>query len=128
MRRDVLPDQMSPYVLDNRRVTANPMLEHLSTILDRFSQQRLVKAGLRRDMRCLEIGAGNGSIARWMAERVGFGGMVVATDIDPRHVVAGPRVKVLTHDIASDVPLPHTSYDLIHARLVLAHLPQRRKI
>src|SRR5258708_8687592 len=37
---------------------------------------------------CWEIGAGDGSIARWLAERVGPTGSVLATDIYPRFIPA----------------------------------------
>jgi ubiquinone/menaquinone biosynthesis C-methylase UbiE len=32
--------------------------------------------------RCLEVGAGRGSMAVWLAQRVGPSGHVVATDVD----------------------------------------------
>ncbi len=118
----------SPYVLDNDRPTAHPMHEHLAAIMDRFTQQRLRRARILPGGRCLEIGAGNGSIARYLAEAVGPNGLVVATDIKPQHIAAHPRVQAVKHDITSDEPLPHTHYDLIHARLVLAHLPGRRQL
>jgi SAM-dependent methyltransferase len=49
---------------------------------------------------------------------------VVATDLDPSHVGAHPGVEVLAHDVAADPP-PATDFDLVHARLVLVHVPQR---
>ena len=41
---------------------------------------------MRPGWRCLEIGAGRGSMATWLAERVGPAGQVVATDIDTRYL------------------------------------------
>lgn len=114
-----------PYVLNNDEPTASPLLEYLATIMDQFSQKRLTKARFLPAGRCLEIGAGSGSIACWMADEIGPGGLVVATDIKPQHIPNRTRLQVIKHDIASDEPLPHESYDLIHARLVLAHLPDR---
>jgi SAM-dependent methyltransferase len=74
-----------------------------------------------------EVGAGHGSIARWMADRVGPGGRVHAVDIDPRFLVGLPehvivrRVDVeaeslLTADVAD-------GFDLVHTRMLLANLP-----
>jgi methylase of polypeptide subunit release factors len=40
--------------------------------------------GVRRSWHCLEVGAGTGSIARWLAAQCPEG-RVVATDIDTRH-------------------------------------------
>jgi SAM-dependent methyltransferase len=78
--------------------------------------------------RCLELGAGNGSVARWLADAVGSDGRVVATDLKPDHVRADvcghPRVELLRHDLRSD-PLPTGPFDVVHARLLLAHLADR---
>ena len=43
------------------------------------------KSGIKLGWNCLEIGAGDGSVARWMAARVGPAGRVLATDIDLHH-------------------------------------------
>ena len=76
--------------------------------------------------RCLEVGAGGGSIARWLAQRVGPRGHVLATDVDTRFLeaLAGPNLVVRRHDVTAD-PLPAATFDLAHARLVLGHLPER---
>lgn len=117
----------SAYALDNTSSTAGAMLDCLSEILDPLTRQRLDAAGVEPGNRCLEVGAGNGSIAQWLAGRVGPDGLVVATDIDPVHIAACPQMRVLVHDIAGREPLPGP-FDVIHARLVLAHLPERRQI
>jgi SAM-dependent methyltransferase len=74
--------------------------------------------------RCLEIGAGTGSITRWLAERCA---RVVAADLDVRHLSAGPNVEVLETDITTH-SFPAASFDLIHARAVMCHLPQRDQV
>jgi SAM-dependent methyltransferase len=103
------------------------MLDCLSAILDR-STVELIAPMVPLRGRCLELGAGNGSIARWLADAVGTDGRVVATDLDPEHVRADvhsrPQVEVLRHDLRSD-PLPTGPFDLVHARLLLAHLGNR---
>jgi hypothetical protein len=78
---------------------------------------------------CWEIGAGGGSIAQWLAERVGPAGSVLATDIDPRFIPPSQlgHLEVARHDITADA-IPPARYHLIHARLVLSHLPQRRDV
>jgi len=64
-------------------------------------------------------------IAAWLADQVGNDGFVVATDLDPRFLTAidAPNLEVRQHDIVQD-PIEADSYDLVHARLVLEHLPQ----
>jgi protein-L-isoaspartate O-methyltransferase len=109
------------YVFDNDRPTAPDMLDHLSAVLDTATLRRLTKLGIAEGWRCLEVGAGNGSVAAWLAER---GADVVATDIKPQHVRPHPGVTVLRHDVSTE-ELPPGPFHLIHARLLLAHLPQR---
>jgi SAM-dependent methyltransferase len=113
-----------PYALDNGRPTAPAVLDYLAEILDEFTRSRLKLARVPAGGRCLEIGAGNGSIAAWLARRVGPSGEVIATDIKPQHIRPHPRVEVREHNIATD-DLPPGYFDVIHARLVLAHLPSR---
>ena len=51
---------------------------------------------------------------------------MLATDIDPRFAdeLRRPNIEVRRHDITFDA-LPEAAFDLIHARLVLIHLPTR---
>lgn len=72
--------------------------------------------------RCLELGAGAGSMARWLAGRA-YDGEVLAVDIDTRYL-DGSEVENLTVrqcDIVSAEFSPDT-YDLVLARAVLEHL------
>jgi SAM-dependent methyltransferase len=52
----------------------------------------------------------------------------VATDIEPRFLTSlgRPNLAVLRHDIALDA-LPEGAFDLVHARLVLLHIPEREQ-
>jgi ubiquinone/menaquinone biosynthesis C-methylase UbiE len=102
------------------------LLELLAETLDPFSCRRLEQAGAGPDARCLEIGAGTGSIAHWLANRLAPAGQVIATDLDPSLIAPHQRITTLPHDISRD-QLPGR-FDLIHARLVLAHLPDRHHI
>jgi SAM-dependent methyltransferase len=99
------------------------LVEVLADMLDSFTVRRLAPYVSRRS-RCLEVGAGAGSIAVWLAEHASE---VTATDTDPRQVLAHPHLRVIRHDITTD-PLRPGGYDLIHTRLLLAHLPQRREL
>jgi SAM-dependent methyltransferase len=111
------------YLLDNAAPQARDRFDALTTIFDPGTKRHLETLGIARGSRCLEIGAGGGSIARWMADRVGPRGHVLATDIDPRHLAIDGRanLEVRQHDVAID-PLPAGAFDLVHARLVLMHV------
>jgi SAM-dependent methyltransferase len=83
----------------------------------------LREAGAGPGRRCWEVGAGRGSIARWLAAAVGPEGQVVATDVDDRWYEGG--VPLLRHDVEVDPP-PGDGFDLVHARLLLEHLADPR--
>jgi hypothetical protein len=79
--------------------------------------------------RCLEVGVGLSThLVEWMTEGVGSKGFVWATDINPpRMPDRPPNLRILKHDITTDEHLDG-GWDLIHARLVLGHIPQRRDV
>jgi SAM-dependent methyltransferase len=103
-------------------------LSALTSALDPVTRRHLLGRGLTDGWRCLEVGAGTGSIARWMAEQVGPKGRVLATDLSLELMraqgVEAPNLELRRHDILRD-PLPDEEFDLIHCRLVLEHLPGR---
>ncbi|MBX6354727.1 MAG: methyltransferase domain-containing protein [Micromonosporaceae bacterium] len=115
------------YAFSNADPEAQDRHAQLSAMLDPFTFARLSTVGDLTGRRCLEVGAGGGSVARWLAEQVGSGGRVLATDIDTSRLPPDPPYEVLRHDITRE-PVPPGPWDLIHARLVLIHLPQRRQI
>jgi SAM-dependent methyltransferase len=116
----------SVYVLDNAAPASRLRFAGLPLLLDPGTSRHQAERGVGPGWQCLEVGAGGGSIARWLAERVGPGGHVLATDIDTRflHDIHLPNIEIRRHDIAID-PLPEAEFDLVHARLVLGHVPQR---
>jgi SAM-dependent methyltransferase len=99
----------------------------LAAAYDQVTCSRLAGTGAGDGWHCLEAGAGGGSVACWLAERVSPGGSVVATDLDPGPLVSRPGLTVVRHDLARD-PLPERTYDLIHVRLVLRYLRHRQQV
>ncbi len=108
----------APEAMD--RFTAFAMLFDLSTF------RHLDALGLARGWRCWEVGAGGTTIVAHLSERVGPGGHVLATDINLSWAVgaAAPNVEILEHDVATGPPRGGL-FDLVHARLVLVHVPER---
>jgi SAM-dependent methyltransferase len=96
----------------------------LAEVSDPVTTRRLDDLGVGPGWRCLEAGAGDGSVARWLAGRVGPGGCVVATDLNPRFLVGHglSNLEVRRHDLLED-ELEGALYDLVHCRFVLQHLP-----
>jgi ubiquinone/menaquinone biosynthesis C-methylase UbiE len=120
---------MSSYVFDNAGRQAGRRFDSLETLYDPWTTRHLESTGIGPGWRCWEVGGGGGSIARWLAERVGPSGHVLVTDLDPRFLVASgalvqPQVEIRRHDVGVDPP-PERQFDLVHARLVLIHVPAR---
>ncbi len=93
---------------------------------DPDTQTVLRGTGLAADWRCLEIGAGAGSVARWLADQCPDG-RVTAIDLDTRYQ-QGERARDNLDWIAGDVhdlDAPEAAFDLIHSRLTFCHLPDR---
>jgi ubiquinone/menaquinone biosynthesis C-methylase UbiE len=119
------------YLLDNARAEADTRMDVLANLYDGASRRVLESTGVGPGWRCLEVGGGGGSVARWLAERVGANGHVMCTDINTRIIensrsAAFPNLEVVRHDIARD-PLATADFDLVHARLVLLHVPERER-
>jgi SAM-dependent methyltransferase len=112
------------YFFDQAAAEELARLGGIAAMFDPASTRHLTALGVRPGRRCLEVGAGSGTIARWLAEQVGPGGHVVATDLDPRFLQDLDGVEVRQHDLLRD-PLEPDAYDVVHARMVVEHLPDR---
>ena len=111
------------YLLENRATEAGSRFDALSTLFDPWTFAHLDAVGTGPGWRCWEVGAGGPSVPRWMTGRVGAAGHVTATDIDVSWLDRDDGYEVLFHDVEHE--LPPDAYDLVHARLVLTHLPGR---
>ena len=94
----------------------------------------LGEIGLAAGASCLDAGCGPGETMRLMAERVGPAGRVVGLDVDESlgglalerlHAAGHAQCSWQRHDVAADTPIPGAPFDLVHARLLLFHLPER---
>jgi SAM-dependent methyltransferase len=116
------------YLLANQAPEAGDRLRALADLFDPSTFRHITGLGLARGWHCWEVGAGGTSVIRWLAEQVGPTGRVLATDIDLSWAreATGTHVEICLHDVARD-ELPLETFDLVHARLVLVHLPNRDK-
>jgi SAM-dependent methyltransferase len=115
------------YAFDNDISEAENQLRYLGEILDPHTVEVLTGTGVTTGWSCWDIGSGAGTIANWLADRVGSGGRVLATDIKPQHISGQDNLQIVRHDLRAD-PLPVGGFDLIHARLLLMHLPDREQL
>jgi len=116
------------YVFDiNQHDLERNRLIALQDVHDSTTRQLLQRIGLGSGMTCGEIGAGEGSIARYMATVVAPSGRVAALDINTRFLDAPalPQLEIRRGDIIAD-PLESNTYDVIHGRFVLLHVKDMR--
>ncbi|MEX5719009.1 class I SAM-dependent methyltransferase [Geodermatophilus maliterrae] len=83
---------------------------------------------------CLDAGCGPGETMRLLARRVGPDGAVTGIDVDAAlgtlaetalHESGHRQCRVRAVELTGDAPVPGAPYDLVFARLLLFHLPQR---
>ena len=98
-------------------------LRALEAVFDPATERCLLATGAWQGRRCLEVGAGAGSIAAWMHEQVGSSGRVVAADMSLRFLGwLPPAIEQFEGDVR-DLPLSAESFDVVHVRYVLVHNP-----
>jgi SAM-dependent methyltransferase len=114
------------YAFDQSFAQERERLSAMESLWDPGSEALLDELGVGRGWRCLEVGAGGGSLVQWIADR---GANVTAIDIDTRFIeqFASDTIEVRRVDVRTD-ELPQSKFDLVHARLVLEHLTDRREI
>jgi SAM-dependent methyltransferase len=115
------------YLLDNARAEAGERFTWLAELFDRVTLGHLARLGVTAGSRCWEVGAGGPGIPRALAAAAGPAGHVLATDIDPSWLNEGDGYEVRKHDVTADPPPEPGTFDLVHARLVLVHLPDRAR-
>lgn len=107
--------------------TEKERLEKFQAVWDPVTEANLDRLGIEETWHCLELGAGVGSVARSIARRVPQG-TLVAADIATGFLQHGPpNMRIVRHDVRKD-GFPAESFDLIHARGLLEHLPERRDV
>ncbi|HEY7277995.1 MAG TPA: methyltransferase domain-containing protein [Trebonia sp.] len=95
------------------------------------------QVGVRRGGSCLDAGCGPGETMRLLAERVGPDGRVLGMDADTSigilavemlHRTGNRQCAFHTHDLTAAEPVPGAPFDLVYARLLLFHVPERAAV
>ena len=116
--------QYGRYPMWNSTDDEGARLGKLQGLHDEATIRRLRALGLGPGWRCLELGAGAGSVAQWMADEVGPTGSVTAVDRDTGqlgHLRKMAHVSVVEDDLTT-MSFPEASFDVIHSRSVLMHI------
>ena len=93
----------------------------MSRLLDPQHRRLLDQLGIAPGARTLEVGCGNGSVAAWLASRVGSAGRVVAVDLDLSLTSVAAGVEFRAADILAGSVAPG-NFDLVTCRAVLHHV------
>jgi SAM-dependent methyltransferase len=112
------------YALRNDAPGEAARLESLEDLHDASTIRQLVGLGMGPGWNCAELGAGAGSIARWMADTVGEAGHVTVIDQDVSlldDLGARPNVTVVQGDLTT-MSFGVSRFDLVHSRSVLMHV------
>lgn len=110
-------------------------LDIIHAVYGSVSVKGLEAAAINEASRAVDIGCGTGTVARWMAARMGPAGQVDAIDIAPEQI----EVARVTPGEAGSSPidyhvgsayepgLPDNAFDVVFCRLVLCHLKEPEK-
>lgn len=122
--------ESSSYVLGNLESEIK-RLELQASVFAPISMQALQRAGIRKGMRCLDIGCGSGSVTRAMAEVVGDNGRVVGVDVDEKYlnycrsVNKDDNVEFVRDDISRSRMAGESTYDIVFSRFLFVHLKDK---
>ena len=117
---------MSKYQLDHQWYMERERLASLEKLFDPITIECIEKTGIQPGWRCLEVGAGGGSMTAWLCNRVGTQGHVVAIDLETKFLkeLQEPNLEIRQLDIVKDV-IETNTFDLVYTRAVLEHLAER---
>lgn len=90
------------------------MLEHS---LDPSTVRRLEAIGVAPGWRCLDVGAGGGTVCEGLCRRVGPTGRVTAMDLDARFLRALDYANLhVREENVVDADFPSGTFDLVHTK------------
>jgi SAM-dependent methyltransferase len=115
---------LTPPSASERKWMMRDQFRILGDLLDQHTFRHIRALGAGAGWRCWEAGAGGAGVPKWLAKRVGPAGYVLASDVDVSVLdeTRDQPFDVRRHDLTTDPP-PTGGFDLVHARLVLEHLP-----
>jgi SAM-dependent methyltransferase len=117
------------YTWDNAMTEGRRRLALLEHSLDPSTFRRLEAIGVAPGWRCLDVGSGGGTVCEWLCGRVGSTGRVTAMDLDARFLRALDYANLdVREENIVDADLPSGTFDLVHTRWTLMHIPERERV
>lgn len=115
------------YTFDSASTEGATQVRLLADILDGHSIAVLEQLDLSPDSTCLDLGAGAGSIACWLADQGTPQGHVTAIDQTTVRIPTHERITAVDADITA-YEFGTDRFDLVHARLLFMHLTEREQV
>lgn len=111
-------------------------LDILDYCFNKSTRSFLTNAGLRENMKVLELGCGSGKMSCWIAEQIGTQGQLIAIDNSQNQIEAAIKYakdqNVTNIDFqcidAYEIENLNTQFDLIYCRFILHHLVNPRSV
>ncbi|TQN30490.1 methyltransferase family protein [Haloactinospora alba] len=127
-----IPERYGSWIFTQSHSDEADRLRAIAATYNRFSRGQIRTLGLGEDPRCLDVGAGPGSIAAWLATEFPRG-EIVAADRDASMLVpladSCSNLEAVETDVSDDTALHGMErFDLVHARFVLMHLRDRLRV
>ena len=113
---------MNAYIFDNKSEEREfRRLQLVEAANDPTTIALLEKTGIQPGWHCLEVGAGAGSILRWLGHRTGPSGLAVGVDKNTTYLqdFTSTPFQIYKNTLL-EVELPQP-FDLIHGRYILIH-------
>ncbi|MCV0424869.1 MAG: methyltransferase domain-containing protein [Roseibium sp.] len=111
------------YVIENYDETERLRLTALADLLDPYTFYILEQIDIQPDWKCLEIGAGLGTVSCWIADRLKATGNMLCTDLQTKFIdeIEHPHLRTEKLDITLS-PTYSECFDLAVVRTVHQHL------
>ncbi|MEM6658296.1 MAG: class I SAM-dependent methyltransferase [Pseudomonadota bacterium] len=119
---------MVKYIFHHDIPSESDRMDQMADVLDGVSRNHLRRIPIQKHWKCLEVGAGNGSLSKWLSPNLPEGNIRV-TDINPDLIadVTGPNLTVHGLNVVED-DLGEEIYDLVFLRAVLHHIAEREAV
>lgn len=104
-----------------------------SEFFEPLTRRTLLKAGIKENMSCLDVGCGAGTVTRMMAQMVGKKGHVTGMDVDEKYLQYCQNNSTANTDFMHDdicnsrVAENGGRFDIVYSRFMFVHLKDGRK-
>ena len=102
-----------------------------SDLFEPLTRDSLLKGGIRKGMKCCDVGCGPGEVTKMMGDMVGKSGKVVGFDINENYIkyckasTKQKNVSYVCDNIITSKTLPAETFDIVYSRFMFVHLSNK---